>query len=200
MAISLKQEILHIHNAILKEAQEFEEAARELNREDDTQITGLLGRFKFYRSVLHEHEHGEEEFFFPFLEEKFRYVAATYVFDHNEHSGLYDEIEELLTGLRQAQGNSERAELAQRLNRQAIALNVKMDSHIYKENELLVPAFEEHFTLEEQGKVMDQAMKTIMSIAPELMMQIFPWEFRAQTVDDREGMLRSWSEMMPPDQ
>ena len=45
---------------------------------------------------------------------------------------------------------------------------------------------------------MDQALEEMGS--PELLMQAVPWMFKAQTVDDREGMLRSWMVMMPPDQ
>ena len=198
MPVNLMQEFLYIHNAILKEAQDFEDSVRELNREDDAQIAGLLDRFKFYTGVLHEHHHGEEEIFFPVLEKKFRYISATDVYEHEHHSRLYNEIEELLTGLRQARGSSERADLARRLNRQAIALNALTDDHINEENELLLPAFEEHFSAEELGKLMDQALEEMGS--PELLMQAVPWMFKAQTVDDREGMLRSWMVMMPPDQ
>ena len=200
MPVNLAQEFLYIHNAILKEAQEFEEAVGGLNREDDAQIAALLDRFKFYTSVLHEHHNGEDEFFFPLLEKKFRYVSATYVFEHQHQSRVYNEVEELLTDLGQARGSSERADLARRLNRQAVALNVLIDDHINEENELLLPAFEEHFTTEELGNIMDQALEVLGSMPPELMMQIIPWMFRAQTVDDREGLLRSWREMMPPDQ
>ena len=85
------KDIFYIHNAILKEAREFEDAAGELNREDDAQVVGLLDRFKFYRGVLNEHEHGEEEFIFPYLEEKFRFMMPTYVYDHHHHSELYDD-------------------------------------------------------------------------------------------------------------
>ena len=198
MPVNLMQEFLYIHNAILKEAQDFEDSVRELNREDDAQIAGLLDRFKFYTGVLHEHHHGEEEIFFPVLEKIFRYISATDVYEHEHHSRLYNEIEELLTGLRQARGSSERADLARRLNRQAIALNALTDDHINEENELLLPAFEEHFSAEELGKLMDQALEEMGS--PELLMQAVPWMLKAQTVDDLEWMLRSWMVMMPPDQ
>jgi hypothetical protein len=30
------------------------------------------------------------------------------------------------------------------------------------------------------------------------MMRILPWMFKAQSVDDREGMLRGFKEMVPP--
>ncbi len=143
--------IIYIHNAIHKEVNEFEESVRELNREDISQVTALLDRFKFFRGVLKIHEGTEEEFIFPVLEEKFRYIAGTYLFDHNHHAGEYDEVEEMLTGLTKARGSSEQSQLARQLNRQATALAVEMDIHITKENELLLPVLEEHWSIEEQG-------------------------------------------------
>ena len=193
------KDIFYIHNAILKEAQEFEEVVRELNREDDAQVTGLLDRFRFYKAVLHVHEQDEEKDFFPLLEEKFRYMMPTYVFDHQHHSRIQDEIEGLLTGLRQARGNSERAQLARHLNRQAIALNVLMESHINKENELWVPVLDEQFSFEQQKEIIDRSMQSASPETMQVMMQALPWMFRAQTVDDREGMLRGFQQMMPPD-
>ena len=189
--------IIYIHNAIHKEVNEFEEAARELNREDGTQVAALLDRFKFFREVLKEHEGGEEEFIFPVLEERFRYIAGPYIFDHQQHYGEYDDIEESLTGLRTARGNAERVELAQRLNRQAIALAVTMDIHITKENELLLPVVDEHLSVEEQQAMLGQAMG---NVPPEFMMKVLPWMFRAQTGGDREGFLREGMEMFPPEQ
>ena len=37
-------------------------------------------------------------------------------------------------------------------------------------------------------------------IPPDLMMQLVPWMFKAQNVDDREGFLREGMEMFPPEQ
>ena len=190
------QGFLYIHNTILKEAQQFEEAARELDRENDTQVTELSDRFKFFHMVLKEHEDSEEEFFFPPLKAKIHPVAEPYVFDHNHHSRLYDDVAGLLTGLRSARSNSERVELARQLNRQTIALNVMMDIHINKENEVLLPVFDELFTLEEQGSIVERLHA---SIPQDLMQQMAPWVFRAQMVDDREGLIRMVMEMFPPE-
>ena len=189
--------VLYIHNAILKEANEFEEAAQELNRDDNAQIGAVLERFRFFREVLKEHEGGEEEFFFPPLEKVFRHISGTYVFDHRHHDGEYDEIEECLTDLGQAHGNSERKGLAQKLHRQAIIFNATMDMHITKENELLLPVCDEHISFEEQGRLLGEAMS---HMPQEFMMKVLPWMFKALTMNDREGFLREGKEMFPPEQ
>ena len=189
--------VLYIHNAILKECNDFEEAAQNLKRDDNSQIGAILERFRFFREVLKEHEGGEEEFFFPRLEEVFRHISGTYIFDHRHHDGEYDEIEECLTALGQARGNSERTGLAQKLHLQAIIFSVTMDMHITKENELLLPVCDEHISFEEQGRLLGEAMS---QIPQEIMMKVLPWMFKAQTVNDREGFLREGKEMFPPEQ
>ena len=196
MAAGPIDDIFYIHKAILKETREFEEGVSEFNREDDHQISVLLDRFQFLRSVLKEHEQGEEEFLFPPLEARLSHSAKPYVSDHDHHSALYPEIEELLRGLMGARGNQERIGLARRLNRQAIALNVMMECHVTKENELLVPAFYELFSNEEIVEIRDTDMA---KVPPEVMTNIIPWMFRSQTVDDREGMLRLAMEQFPPE-
>ena len=188
--------ILYAHKAIMKEVRDLEEAAKELNWEDGAQVTALLDRFKLFRIVVTEHEHGEEEVFFPLMEGRFRYIAATYVYDHEHHTDLYGEIQDLLTDLGRDRSARERSRTSRRLHRQTIALNVVMDSHIGKENELLLPVFDEHFPLEEIEAMVGQFMQ---SMPPELMRQMGPWVFVRQTDDDREGLLRMAMQEFPPE-
>ncbi len=189
--------VLYIHNAILKETQEFEEAAKELNRENSSQVTALLDRFKFFRQVLKVHEDGEELAIFPPLEAKFKHLATTYVFDHHHHLGSYPQIEDTLTAIVRARHNNERIELARRLNRQGIALNVVMEQHISKENELLYPLYDQLFSFDEQ-RAHEAAIMEHMP-PPDLMARMGVWMFKAQAPKDREGLLRVFAEMLPPE-
>lgn len=191
--------ILWIHNAILKESQEFEEAARGLDREDKTQITSLLDRFKFFHQVLKVHEDAEELAIFPVLERKFKYLAATYEFDHRRHLNSYTEIEDILAGLGRARSNSERVELARRLNRQAIASNIMMDLHIAKENELLFPTYDQLFSFEEQRAHFAQGFALTAHLPPDFTPRLMAWIFKAQTVDDREAFIKEFVGRLPPE-
>ena len=191
------QSILYIHNAIHKEAYEFEDGARELNRDDRGEVGKLLEKFKFFREVLGEHESAEEEFIFPVFEEKFRYLSGAYIFDHRHHDREYDEIEELLKGLGSSQSSSDRADMARKLYRESIIFTATMDLHITKENELLLPVADEHISPEEQGRMLGQAMS---KFPPEAMAKILPWMFNHQDLGDKEGFLRECMGMFPPDQ
>lgn len=188
--------VLYIHNAINKESYDFEAYARELNRDDPAEVGALLERFKFFRGVLTEHEGAEEEFIFPVFEEKFRYFSGTYIFDHNHHGTEYDEIDQLLRGLKASRSSSDRASLASQLYRQSIILAATMELHISKENELLIPVADEHISPEQQAEMLSKAMSRF---PPEAMVKILPWIFTAQTTNDKEGFLRESMALFPPD-
>ena len=150
----------------------------------------------FFRKVLEMHEHDEDAFVFPPVGDRLQYVADPYSFDHQRHVALYGKIEGTFTTLREGTAVAKK-ESARDLTRHGIALNVMMDIHISKENELLIPAFERHFSPEEAAAI-EQEM--FAAIPQELMMEILPWMFVAQTVDDREGTLHMGQEAFPPAQ
>lgn len=188
--------VLLIHNAIQKEAQEFEEAAKDLNREDTTQVKALLDRFKFFSQILKVHENSEELVIFPELDSKYQYFSETYMYDHQRHTGEYDGIVGILNSLGRARGNKERIQLAQNLHRQAIAMNVVMDLHIHKENELLYPLYDMTFTTEEQRAM---EMKINAHMPPDFMPKAAPWIFRLLNVNDRQGLIYYGMNLLPPE-
>ena len=146
--------------------------------------------------VLRVHEESEETAIFPEMDNRYKYVSETYLYDHQRHSGGYDEIEGILTSLGGARGNSTKVELAQKLHRQAIALDAVMDLHIDKENELLYPLYDMTFTEEEQQSMEQKIMSHML---PDFMPRVAPWMFRHQGLNDREGMLRYGMKIFPPE-
>ena len=125
-------------------------------------------------------------------EQRFRYISGAYLFEHRHHDREYDEIEEALTALRKAHGNSKRMELAERLHREAIVFAATMDMHITKENELILPICDDHISFEEQGRTLGQAHS---HLSQDLMMRIVPWMFKALNANDREGFPREGMQM-----
>ena len=78
-----------------------------------------------------------------------------------------------------------------------VGLHAVMDEHIDKENQILVVAFDEHFSVDEQAAMVAEIMG---HLPPELMQQILPWMFSSQPgADDREGFLKEVMDMAPPD-
>ena len=190
------QGVLYIHNAILVETARLENAAEELNWEDQVQAGDLAGKFEFLHEVLRLHEDGEDEAIFPALEERFSHVAAAYSFDHNNHSKMYQGIRETLTTLKTGVGRGDGPKLVRELRRKALALDALMSSHVGKENELIVPIFDEHFSIEEQGAILGKAME---HVTPDLMMKVLPWMYMAQSPDDKVGMMQEFQQMFPPE-
>ena len=190
------QSILYIHNAILKEFRDLEETSKALNYDSKGDAGALLDRFQWFRNLLSIHEHSEEASIFPHLEKKFRYSSVAYEFDHGVHTRFYDLIEQLLANVQSTGSGADRRGSVQELYRQMVALHAVMDEHIDKENQILVVAFDEHFSVEEQSAMLDEIME---HIPPDFMPQVLPWMFNSQPgADEREAVLREVIGMAPP--
>lgn len=192
-------DIFYIHNAIMAEAAELERVVQTLSQEDAARTEGALEQFVFYRKVLDFHEGDEEEVFFPPLAARVAYGAQAYIFDHEHHRKLYGEIEGSLTGLLKAGNSGDWSGLSAKLYRQAVALHATMENHIDKENELLLPIYYENFSDEELKGLMAKMGEAADKMPQEFMMRILPWMFNANSAEDREGMMRGFKEMVPPE-
>ena len=129
------QMYLYIHDAILREVAELETRARELNRDDAAEIAALSDRMSWFHTMIKKHEHAEEEVLFPAMNERHRFVAETYQFDHDDFEvHVFEGIRSSFAGLERADGNGERKEAARLLYRQNVALHEHMRLHISKEN------------------------------------------------------------------
>ncbi len=186
------QPFLYIHDAILREVAHLEDTAKELDRDSESQVGSFSERLRFFQRVLKAHEDAEEEFLFPALENRFRHIADTYVFDH-DHTGIAP-VAEALASLGRTQGGRARAEEARSVHSQAVALHETMRLHVTKENELLLSVMEDVFSDDEQAGIMRQMLGYP---PPELTSQILLWIFRGQSVTDREGFLRMGMQMFP---
>ena len=188
--------ILYIHNAILSEFRSLEETTKALNYDSSGDAGALLDRFRWFRNVLAVHEESEEASMFPYFEKRFRYSSVTYEFDHGVHTRFYDLIEQLLGRVGNSGSSSDRRGSVRELYREMVALHAVMDEHIDKENKLLIVAFDEHFSVEEQGAMVAEIMG---HLPPDLMQEALPWMFNSQPGnDDREGFLREVMGMAPP--
>lgn len=194
MAVPMQMYLL-VHDAILREVAEYEERARDLNRDDAEEVGAFSDRFSRFFTLLKAHENSEEEVLFPTLEERYRYIAASYEFDH-DHVGVHvlDDMGAALTGLGRAESKGDRVRLAQRVHRESIALNEILRLHIAKENELLLPVVDDLFGADEQVALMGRMAGTV---EPQLMGQMVAWMFTGQNVTDREMMLRVLMRTLP---
>ena len=189
------QVYLYIHDAILREVADLELVARELNGEDATEVTALADRMTWFHKMVKQHEHAEEEILFPAMNDRYRFVAETYKFDHDHFEDqVFDGIDAAFAGLARSNGNGERKDHLRLLHRQNIALNVHMKLHISKENELLIPKLEKEFDIEEQIAI---AGGMAGMFDPQLMGETVGFMYRGQSVQDREGMIRFLMNVLP---
>ena len=187
--------IYYIHGAIRDDTQHFQDASGALGSADAGKVESFEQRYRFFCEAVKVHEESEESFIFSVLGAKVPHSGETYTMDHRANDAALAKIDDALSALRKAAGAGERAVLALQLTAEATALNTLMSHHLSKEEQQLLPVLDAHFSMEEQGAMVE---KIGQHVPPEMMMQMFPWMFKAQDLAGREGMLRMFKQEMPP--
>jgi len=105
------QMYVYIHDAILRDVAEMEELAREMNRDDANEIAALAERYDLFHTLVKKHEQTEEDILFPAMNERIRFVAEAYLYDHNDSDEhVFAGITDAFAALGRATGNGERKE------------------------------------------------------------------------------------------
>jgi hemerythrin-like domain-containing protein len=183
-----------VHRAILNEALDFRDTAMSLAVDDENGAAGLKERLAAFERVLKTHEDSEDIAIFPALQAKYPFITDTYEYDHRRHRKHASGLEQTLYELGSARG-SRRGELVRLLGEQSVEFNAFMVLHIDKEDELLFPAYDEMFSVEEQEQHGQAAQG---QIPPEAMAAAGVWAFQRLDAEYREGFLRLMMGMMPP--
>ena len=155
-----------MHTALRNELNELANLAHAVARsENDIEV--LRERFDWATYALHYHAAGEDAALFPAIEAKHPGVAMTFDDDHQTDDALVAEIKQLLEAANVQDNLGRIARLADQLADRA-------SLHMDKEERLLVPFVEEHFSMEEQGAILGGMMK---AFPPEFMLKGVPWIF-----------------------
>lgn len=182
------QMYVYIHDAILRDVADFEEAARDLDRDDRDAIEGFAESVRTFHRRVKIHEHTEEAVLFPALNDRFEFVAESYAFDHEDFEpNVFATMDTALTDIERAPAGGERRDAAVRLYREAVSLREHMRLHIAKENELLIPHLEREFDVAEQTEI---AGGMAALVEPPMMAEVVGWLYGGQSAADREGMIR----------
>jgi len=188
---------LYVHDSILRGVAGYEERAKNLDRDDATEIAAFAAELDWFHTMVKAHEQTEEKVLFPAITERIAYVSETYLFDHDDFEPhVFVGLSDALAGLQRAGGNGDRKESADLLYRQSVALNEHMRLHITKENELLLPKVLAEFDFDEQARLAG-AMAGVVD--PALMGSLVGWMYAGQSADDREGMIRFLMRILPPE-
>lgn len=176
-----------VHTALCVEADAFERNVREAQKPQD--VGALQKGFGILAELSEYHTRGEEVGLFPALKEKSANIEDTYLFDHQDERAMFLEIQENLV----ASANGDQKALA-RLRRQSVAFNEHLQTHVRKENELILPFVVENFSLPEQGAMLQ---KILSAIPQEAMAWIVPWIIERQLPDGAEAYVRVLMAAMP---
>lgn len=175
-----------IHNAIRVQASEVERLCAECvspaaAAETVTPAVAVLN------SAVRGHVIGEDEGYFPTLRGRLPHAADSFQFDHDDEEQRLVELETL------AANCESDADLAA-LRRVAIVVREHLDLHMTKEEEILWPLTEEHFTPPEQGAMVG----AILAVLPkDSMPSMIPWVVELQTPDEAVAYVRMLRQAQP---
>ncbi len=193
--VSPIQSVKYIHKAIRTDTEMLEDETARLTAEDTAGAEHIARRLTFLYDVVKAHEDGEEAAIFPLLDERVCVVSAPYLLDHRVDQLHMQESVESFARLATMRDAAERGEALRRLSHQAIILNAAMVLHIRKEEELVLPSIEEHFTSDEQAEMVRGA---VSHFPPPLLQVTLPWILKAHSLDEREAFLREMMVLVPP--
>lgn len=180
----------YVHAAIEVEASALERRAREAS--SPAQAGALADDVAWFAEIVGYHTRGEEAGMFPPLAEKLPHVHDTYLFDHVEERELLDRIEKTCGACAEAAGDG--MDALEALRRDTVALAAHAQSHIRKENELILPLVHEHFPPPEQAVMIKNILATIPA---EKMAKVVPWVVERQSPDGAAAYVRGLMHAMP---
>jgi len=158
--------LVFVHTALRNELNDLANLAH-ATAKGENDIGTLKERFDWATYALHYHAAGEDAALFPAVEAKHPGVAMTFDDDHQTDDALVAEMKQLLEATNAQDNLSRIARLADQLADRA-------SLHMDKEERLLVPFVEEHFSMEEQGAILGGMLQ---AFPPEFMLKGVPWIF-----------------------
>lgn len=169
----------HIHKGIKHELSAAEAKAQELATGKSNDINAVKKMIEWVEKVIHVHAGGEEDIFYPALDKYEAGVSKSYSLDHRVEEGIFAEIHELIQECSAGGG----AAVRQKLWRQIVAANAIIHLHIKKEEELLLPLFDQHIPAADQGALVSKMMG---HVPPQEMEGLFKWMVPILTREERE--------------
>ncbi|KAL3512235.1 hypothetical protein ACH5RR_024952 [Cinchona calisaya] len=205
--------IFKFHKAILKDLEYLDVESGKLSDCDETILRQFIGRFRLLWGLYRAHSNAEDEIVFPALESKeaLHNVSHSYTLDHKQEEKLFEDISCALSNLSELyesmkgdgeiqdlnQTGSDKAasggdsmrkynELATKLQGMCKSIRVSLHQHIYREELELWPLFDEHFSVEEQDKIVGRIIGTT---GAEVLQSMLPWVTSALTQDEQNNMM-----------
>ena len=158
--------LVFVHTALRNELNGLAKLAHAVAKGESDMET-LRERFEWATYALHYHAAGEDAALFPAVEAKHPGVVMTFDDDHQTDDALVEKMKQFLEADNAQDNLDDIARLSDQLADRA-------SLHMDKEERLLVPFVEEHFSMEEQGAILGGMMQ---AFPPEFMLKGVPWIF-----------------------
>jgi hemerythrin-like domain-containing protein len=181
-----------VHNAIRSEVAYWEQITDGGDFTEPATLLTLSQRLAVFEEFLKGHEAGENDVFYPAIEEVAPHVVRAYRMDHDSNDRIVEQMAREIESL--GKGASPSASGAA-LNRAAVALRATMELHLAKEEEHLITLAEQLLGPEQQARVVGQ----MGAEAPrERLPLLNGFLFSRVSIDDGEGLLRVIQAVTPP--
>ncbi|XP_049345318.1 zinc finger protein BRUTUS-like At1g74770 [Solanum verrucosum] len=164
---------------------------------------GLLAEFERHfhhvRFLYQLHSKSEDEIAFPALESKgqLQNVSHSYGIDHKLEVEQFDRISIILNEITSLQGYVDMIDsnklkykrLCLNLHDTCISMHKTLTDHIYREEVELWPLFKEHFSVEEQEKIIGDMLGRTNA---ENLQEMIPWLMASLTPEEQHGIVSIW--------
>ncbi|CAN4100453.1 unnamed protein product [Withania somnifera] len=164
---------------------------------------GLLSEFERHfhhvQFLYQLHSKSEDEIAFPALESKgqLKNVSHSYAIDHKLEVEQFDKISIILNEITSLQGdvdmvdnnNLKYKKLCLNLHDTCTSMHKTFTDHIYREEVELWPLFKEHFSVEDQEKIIGDLLGRTKA---ENLQEILPWLMESLTPEEQQGIMSIW--------
>ncbi|PHT47829.1 hypothetical protein CQW23_12037 [Capsicum baccatum] len=155
-------------------------------------------RFHLLHFLLRLHSNSEDEVAFPALESRvtLQNVSHSYTLDHNLEVENFNKISVILSKLTSMQGDEavdgkkvKYKRLCLKLHNACISMQRTLTDHINHEEIELWPLFREHFSVEEQEKIVGNMLGRTKT---EILQEMIPWLMESLTPAEQHDMVLLW--------
>ncbi|KAL6529216.1 hypothetical protein OROGR_014839 [Orobanche gracilis] len=207
--------IFKFHKAIRKDLEFLHVESGKLGDCDETFLRQFSGRFRLLWGLYRAHSNAEDDIVFPALESKetLHNVSHSYTLDHKQEEKLFKDISSVLAELCQLHENLNSKiidgywgespsgslarddclrkynELATKIQGMCKSIKVTLDHHVMREEVVLWPLFDRHFSVEEQDKLVGRIIGTT---GAEVLQSMLPWVTSALTQEEQNKMMDTW--------
>ncbi|KAH0690407.1 hypothetical protein KY290_018644 [Solanum tuberosum] len=185
------------HKALINDIQDVVSLSVKL-AEDVGFLAEFHRRFHHLHFLLRLHSNSEDEVAFPALESRviLQNVSHSYTLDHNLEVENFNKISVILNKLISLQGDEvvdgkklKYKRLCLKLHNACISMQRTLTDHINHEEIELWPLFREHFSVEEQEKIVGNMLGRTKT---EILQEMIPWLMASLTPDEQRGMMMLW--------